>query len=335
VIAKGTIGKLLLRALVVGKASHACYPLDGVSSSYLAAELVHEFSPELSEEEGAELAVPPTVLGSRDLKPSYNVTIPDRDFVFWSVIALRRTTQEVFEIAERLTQRAMSRAAAQMRERSASLKNPMKLSPAWWKIQTFTFEQAVRSAAQRDNFADQFKEHAAALAGRDELDFPSRSRRLAEFAWEAARLEGPAIILLIGSAPYPANRLAQVESGNRLSQILTRVAQETSIAFNTPITQCEFFPAISDMSFLRPADKAEFEFISQNTPLWGSSIAWNREERIYDMPVINVGPWGRDYHHWLERTHNRYTFTVLPYLLHEICRTVLEEDSQRQFFQAL
>jgi hypothetical protein len=42
-----------------------------VNSSYLAAELVcvFEFSPELSEEEGAELAVPPIVLGSGDLKP--------------------------------------------------------------------------------------------------------------------------------------------------------------------------------------------------------------------------------------------------------------------------
>jgi arginine utilization protein RocB len=29
-------------------------------------------------------------------------------------------------------------------------------------------------------------------------------------------------------------------------------------------------------------------------------------------PCINIGPWGRDYHHWLERLHAPYAFETLP-----------------------
>ena len=41
------------------------------------------------------------------------------------------------------------------------------------------------------------------------------------------------------------------------------------------------------------------------------------------FPAVNVGPWGRDYHHWLERTHDGYTFRVLPDLVDAITRRIL------------
>jgi arginine utilization protein RocB len=30
------------------------------------------------------------------------------------------------------------------------------------------------------------------------------------------------------------------------------------------------------------------------------------------LPCINIGPWGRDYHHRLERLHAPYAFETLP-----------------------
>ena len=32
-------------------------------------------------------------------------------------------------------------------------------------------------------------------------------------------------------------------------------------------------------------------------------------------PCINIGPWGRDYHHMLERLHVPYAFHTLPMVL--------------------
>ena len=49
-----------------------------------------------------------------------------------------------------------------------------------------------------------------------------------------------------------------------------------------------------------------------NTPIWGTSFTL-AEPAGY--PCINIGPWGRDYHHWLERLHAPYAFETLPKVL--------------------
>ena len=146
--------------------------------------------------------------------------------------------------------------------------------------------------------------------------------------WDASGQSGPAVMFLFASIPYPAKRLADDDVGRKLSAVLEEAARRVNGEFGTPITLSRYFPAISDMSFIGRPDSANLDFIACNSLLWGSSILWNAETPAADMPVINVGPWGRDYHHPLERTNVRYTFTVLPALLAAICTAVLGDDHQ-------
>ena len=44
------------------------------------------------------------------------------------------------------------------------------------------------------------------------------------------------------------------------------------------------------------------------------------------LPCINLGPWGRDYHQWLERVHMPYSFGVLPELVWDITQALLTAD---------
>ena len=57
-----------------------------------------------------------------------------------------------------------------------------------------------------------------------------------------------------------------------------------------------------------------------NTPIWGSSFTLDASPAY---PVINIGPWGRDYHHWLERLHAPYAFEVLPKLVLHVTKAAL------------
>ena len=327
VIAKGTIGKLLVSALAVGKEAHACYPLDGVNAAYLAAELVTEMemTPELAEFTGHEIAVPPTVLSVRDLKPSYNVTTPGRAWVFWNVITQTRGADEVLQTAETLATRAMAFALKRISARNARLEYPMDQSSAWSNIRVKRFAEVFEAACQADaSFEQRFRALAAELCCRADLDFPTRSQVLAEFAFAASAIPAPVIILLIGSMPYPARRLTDPA----IEQLLGEVARSVSRDFATAVTPTAFFPAISDMSFLGPADHADVAVLAKNTPLWGSSVVWEAIDPAADFAVINIGPWGRDYHHWLERAHERYTFEVLPELVRRAAAAVLASSVQ-------
>jgi arginine utilization protein RocB len=327
VVALGCIGKLLLSALVVGKDAHACYPLDGVSGAYLAAELVAEmeFAPELGEETGHELASPPAVLGLKDLKPIYNVTTPSKVWAFWNVLTQRRSTADVLDRAKLITGRAIARAQARMKERATALTNAPAVAPAWAEIAVMTFaELKAKASAASPLFAETFDVKARAVADLHNLDFPTRSQMLTEWVWDQAALDHPAIILGIASMPYPAVNWPLDGSQAALEKVVRKVTVEIAAAHDTTIAVNHHLPIIADMSFLGPVNVSDLKITADATPIWGSSIIWDLTKRATPgIPMLNIGPWGRDYHHWLERVHTPYAFEVLPALVANICTEVL------------
>ena len=284
-IAFGSIGKLLLTAFVAGKEAHACYPQDGVNAAYLAAELVSEFelAPELAETSGHETAVPPTALHAKDLKSGYNVTTPGQAWVYWNTLQHRRGGAEVLEIAKRLARRAMDRAQKRTNADIAILSYAeIALAP----------ENAECSA----------------ISARQELDLPERAKLATHLAWQQSGRAGPAVILGFGSIPYPAVALMNVELERRI----------LAAAQGFPVQSIRYFPGISDMSFIGETS-GDLSAVAANTPICGRSFTMPAPQ---NYPCINIGPWGRDYHHWLERLYAPYAFDVLPRLLLEVIAEV-------------
>jgi len=57
------------------------------------------------------------------------------------------------------------------------------------------------------------------------------------------------------------------------------------------------------MSFLAPKiDEHDKEFIMAQSPVVLPATE-DYLANVFDIPVINVGPWGREYHQWGERVH--------------------------------
>ena len=328
IAAMGCIGKLLLSALVVGKESHACYPMDGVNAAYLAAELVAEmeFAPELGEQSGDETASAPTSLGMRDLKSLYNVTTPGRVWAFWNVLTQRRPASEVLRIARGIAVRAVERARERMQERAVLAPGGADPSEAWARLSVIEFgELHARAVAHDPGFSERFRARAAELAGVEDLDFPTRCRILTEMAWDAAGGEDPTIVLGFASMPYPAVNWPDDGSGDAKRDLILQAIRQTSEATGTGIAARYHLPVIVDMSFLGPVEVADLKVVADATPIWGSSIVWDMEEPTPAIPMVNIGPWGRDYHHWLERVEERYAFEVLPQLVENVARAVLAQ----------
>jgi arginine utilization protein RocB len=282
VAALGSIGKQLLTAFVVGKEAHACYPQDGANSAYIAAELITEFelAPELAEKTGSEIAAPPTALYVKDLKSGYNVTTPAQTFVYWNTLQHKRTGAEVLGISIELAERAMARASKKLDR----------------NVPVLTYEGLKQLVPQ-----DKRIENAEALALRSELDLPERTKLQMQHVWSLSGLSGPAVVLGFGSIPYSAVSLK--------SQALVDVITETVKSHG--LATVGYFPGISDMSFVGEAT-GHITAAAESTPIWGTSFTLTEPA---GYPCINIGPWGRDYHHWLERLHAPYAFETLPKVL--------------------
>ena len=304
VVAFGCVGKHLLSALVVGREVHACYPWRGVNASHLAATLICaiEGTPELTEGAGFERAAPPTVLASADTKTVYNVTTPGRAWTVWNVLTQRRTAEEVMAIARRLAVEAIVEARETAFVRCAALDDAPTPTTAWNHVEVLDYADLYRAAAAADPaFEARFAARAGALARDNTLDLPTRARILTELAWDASGREGPAVVLGFASLPYPATTFPDPAFQARL----TAVAHATAARLGTTVAIADYLPVIVDMPFLGHIDAADLRHAAAHSPLWGTSINWDLERPTPKVPMINVGPWGRDYHHWLERGSRR------------------------------
>lgn len=289
VVALGSIGKQLLTAFVIGKEAHACYPQDGANAAYLGAELLTEFelAPELAETSGAEIAAPPTALHAKDLKTGYNVTTPAQCWLYWNTLQHRRSAAEVFDISLMLARRAMARAAR-------------KLSR---DIPVMSYAELAARIPQGE-----LMRKAKEIAALTQLDLPERAKLLTAEAWALSGLSGPAVILGFGSIPYPAVSLTDAA----LEDLILKATAPHGLS------GLRYFPGISDMSFLGEVS-GDLSAAAANTPIWGTSFSMPEPA---GYPAINIGPWGRDYHHWLERLHAPYAFDTLPRVLLSVIEAV-------------
>jgi len=300
-IAFGSIGKLLLTAFVVGREAHACYPFQGINASYLAGALLNRFecAPELAELTGNEIAAPPTALQAKDLKSGYNVTTPAQVWLYWNMLQHRRSATEVLEIALRLAREAVTSAVAQLDARARSLGQ-----------QAFAGDVPVLTYAELAVDKRRLDALGSELA-RGDLDLPTRSLRLMQEAWQLSGRAGPAVIIGFGSIPYQAVTLGDEALRRRL---VAAVAGDVN-----PI---DYFPGISDMSFLGRGSGG-LEIVASNTPIWGTSFTLDPSP---GYPIVNIGPWGRDYHHWLERLNAPFAFKVLPGLIRRVAQAGFVAD---------
>jgi arginine utilization protein RocB len=317
-VALGTVGKLLPSALVVGRAAHAANALQGVNAGALMAGIVTEleWSEALTDSAGEEVAAPPTLLGLSDHRPSYDVTTPERVWAYWNVMTLHRSPAEVLAGFAELCRRAVAEA---LRTLAARGPRPSSLPT---EVPILTFESLRSEVLARDpHAAERMADLARSVAARG-LDLPEQCRLITEGWWAASGQPGPAVVVGFASMPYLPTEL-HGSGGLCLEAAVRQAARRVAGRHATTIGLRPRFPAISDMSFLGQVDEGVVPAIAANTPAWSHGIVWPAGRASLGVPIVNAGPWGRDYHTPLERLHTAYAFEVLPELLLEIARGVL------------
>ncbi len=303
-IALGTIGKLLPFAFVAGRSTHAGFPLAGLNAAVLAGAIAAEVEWAAELTDAAAGGTPPSLLSLRDGKAGYDVTTPGTAFAAFNVLTVSRGPAAVLAAFDALCVRGGTRALAAL-----GLRAPAAQVPATLPVVRFSALDALVLAASP----------AAHTAARADLPadtaLPDLCRIITARLWQASGLSGPAVVTGFGSMPYLPTRLSDRPEARRLHAAAARAAQDTGRRHGTAIRLDPVFAGISDMSFLGEADAAALTVIAAETPVWGGAIAWPDHGGIAGLPMINAGPWGRDYHTPLERMYTRYGFQVLPDLI--------------------
>jgi arginine utilization protein RocB len=221
------------------------------------------------------------------LKHGYNVTTPASFWAYWNTMQYQKSGADVLRMAQDLFTATMQRVATR----------------SGHSVKVMTFAQWATTLAPQD-----LRQAAARWAQDEELDLPEKARRVTEALWRQSAPLGPAVILGFASIPYSAVSLRDQALRARIENAVQPFG----------IGALNYFAGISDMSFFGEAS-ADLDVVAANTPIWGSSFVM---AQAAGFPTINLGPWGRDYHHWLERLHTPYAFEVLPRALLAVIEAV-------------
>ncbi len=324
VVGLGCVGKHLVTALVVGREAHACYPFTGVNAAYLAAALVAEIEahPALAERVGGQPLAPPAVLVARDLKQAYDVTTPERCWCAWNVLVYERSARDVIETFRTITAEVAEAALQRLARRAdeTSLAFPFERDA----VQVTTYLELHQAACVAGGAAYLAERDVLARQLADDLTtrMPDKARQLTELACDRAGLKGPAIVIGFGSLSYPPVPSLSRCGHASLEQVVRDSVERVSVRHGTSVAFVEALPIICDMSFACVPNPDDQRHATQNNPLWGEILSWDTGGAV-EIPSINIGPWGRDYHHRFERANVRYAFDILPDLVLETADAVL------------
>jgi arginine utilization protein RocB len=331
----GSVGKLLPSVYLVGRETHAGSPFNGVNATLLASELTRriECNPAFSDRLGELFTVPPTCLKQADTKSHYDVTTPTTAWCYYNWLTLRQPIETILDRLAKTAQQALDAAMASLHasaERyAAAFGGPV---PALdWKPRVYRYTEVRAAALQRGGAAvrERLETLERDLSADPSLDTPTCCLRLTEAAWAESGLSGPAAVIGVAAIYYPPACLTSADgSSSPRAAALERAIHtqiETFAAQGVSIRTAPYFPGISDLSFLGgQVPPEEMDALSANTPAWNGRAGFS--PAALNLPAVNIGPWGRDYHHRLERIHAPYSFEILPALLWGLCSDLLGFD---------
>jgi len=340
----GTIGKLLPSFLVVGHASHVGDPFDGVDANLLAAELIRDLSmnDELCDVVRGQSTLPPVTLHATDLKTSYDVQLPFAAYFYLNVLTFSTAPRKLLKRLRRRAKATLKRTLKRIdkSERRWILTSGDKARLERLKARSgvvLTYSELHAEVEQRLG-----QEHIAAeLSAAWEsmpagLDARERCLHLVRHLWTLSGKRGPAIVIYYSPPYYP-----HVAATPCLLHEVVAAVAAAHTELNLEVQ--EYYPFISDMSYLRLDPGMDMATLTANIPTWQEPNTTARSGRYslplvaiqeLGLPVVNLGPYGRGAHQCGERVLMSYSFGTLPQLLYEVIERLTDSGSTKEFSYA-
>ncbi|MFZ3590953.1 M20/M25/M40 family metallo-hydrolase [Bacillus sp. DJP31] len=331
-IYKGTVGKLLPSFFITGAETHVGSCFEGLDPNFLAAELTRHinYNPALCNEALGEITVPPVSLKQMDLKPSYTVQTALAAYVYYNFFIHSWSPKEVLEILkkEALFSFKSSLALYHERYKQYCIMSGEPIRELSWTPRVLTYEemQLLLLNEHGEEYVTHMTRFKEKLLLDQSLDTRMYAARVVEEAWKWMTDKRPAMILFYSSLYSPRIELkGETENEHRLLTALDYAVTKVQPGYEHPIVIRNFFPYISDMSFVALSDdESGIEAVTTNNPGWGTKhFVEYQDIRDINVPVINIGPYGFDAHKKYERMELAYSLDIVPNLTNEVIKSLL------------
>ena len=331
----GTTGKLLPCFFIYGEETHVGEPFNGLDANLLASEVMRriDLATDLCDIADGEVALPPISLHQRDNKTEYSVQTANTVNLYFN---WPTHSSEPAEVLAKCRVKAVEAFEAVIAHLNAEYENfcrmshvPFRRLP--WETNVLTYDELYRQVkAEMGDEIDRILEGLIEkLRGRN-ADDREVSMAIVDEVHKHCSDKNSKIVVYFAPPYYPHNF---VRDGDARSDILLaaveRAVAEARSVYDYPIVTRRFYPYISDLSYCGIAAAEHMGKLTENMPAWQLTYHLPVQAiQAISMPVVNIGPYGKDAHKLSERVCVNYSFDAMPLILQRTMESLLGVDSQ-------
>jgi arginine utilization protein RocB len=339
VIYEGSAGKLLAAVYVRGKKAHVGNVFAGFNPLLLLSEIIlqTELNTNFCDVVGQEVAPPPTWMFMGDRQTKYEGSVPGAAAGCFSVISLYSQPSRINSQLLQLIETACDNVTQKIEQQQAiyNSKGITTEQVSEWKVQIRNFAEIFKNAANRfgQAFLDDYHNTWLKISQRIDQNLETihtGSYKLIEKTLEYIPESSPIVVLAflppyypnIGNWNYPGLKEAVASLGENIDSFSREKWGERYKKLNC-------YMQISDMSFASFHGSADaISTIGPNMPFWdkyyGSVFT---HDRTLSMPVINIGPWGKDLHKFGERVYRPDLEERIYAIMKNAIKHILEKET--------
>lgn len=328
----GTVGKLMPSFFIVGKETHVGEAFNGLDPNQLAAALMNRINmnTDFCDSVEGEVTLPPMSLKQRDLKPEYTVQTAKTAQLFFNYATHESTPDQILEKMSDTATESFNAVITQVNEqyKKHNLLTGRDHHQLPWKTKVLSFEKlyALVEEEMGDTLKQEIDELSHKLMVDHSIDEREFSLKIVERVHQLWSNRDPVIIVYFTPPYYPHIYVEGKKEKDRvLLDAVARAVDNTNTDYD--VVYKKFFPYISDLSYAAaPKDEAVLSALSQNMPGYGVKYTLPlKEMQQLQLPVVNIGPFGKDAHRFTERIEKNYSFEIAPQLVHKTILYLLED----------
>ncbi|PAB58668.1 M20/M25/M40 family metallo-hydrolase [Anaeromicrobium sediminis] len=318
----GSIGKLLPSFYVVGKEAHVGQAYSALDPNLIVAELTRliELNTDLCDEAQGEITIPPMSLKQSDFKEGYTVQTALAAYAYYNFFTHSMSPADVIKVCREKAVEAFDNVIKYTNEsykKYCHMSN-IEYRELPWKTRVKTWEEFY-DELEKDH-GEKFRKHIFDFAKElnekePTLDLRIFSVKVIEEAWKWSSDKSPSIIVFFGSVfSARIEMTGKTEKERELLDSVNNSIKKVQEHCENPIKVRMFYPYISDSSFMALSDDVEtIETLGKNMPSWKTKYFYDVNEVLeINVPVVNIGTFGKDGHMITERVHMKYTFENVP-----------------------
>jgi len=332
----GSVGKIMPIFLVRGKLAHVGQVYQGFNPINLLSAIVRktELNPDFIEKGGNTVTPPPAWLYFKDRKEVYDVSLPLLAGGYMSVLSLKKSPKEILDQLKKISEEAFKEVISDMELSYEKYKSMVgtNCGKIEWKPNVKYYGEIYREIAAEKG--ETFKSEIAVFQrgieekiNNNEISRIDGAYMLMEKTLEYYSDLSPIVVVALAPPYYPSTNNSMLDNAAEINELICKMDKYARKEIGNAIYTQNYFTGISDLSYgMFTADKENIDYISNNMLFWGDMYYIPLDIiKEQSMPVLNVGPWGKDLHKFTERVFKKDLFENTPKLIDFIISNMLEK----------